>query len=832
MIKKFYDNLILKYPKTILIILLSFVGILGYYTTKLEIDASSETLLLEDDKDLKIFREVNKNYTNPNFLVVAYSPKSGEILDDKNLQIIKNLTNDFLNLDSISSTTSILNVPLLQSPIKPISDLVSGVDTLQTKNDIDKKLVKNEFLSSPLYKNSLVSEDFKTTAIVLNLKEDKKYFELLEKRNSLLKKRRDNKASSKELLELEKVQKDFKDYRDFLREKESKDIQEVRDVVKKYSSNSKIFLGGVNMIANDVIGFVKNDLKIYGSTLVFILIFILWFIFRHIRWIVLPISICILSVISTAGLLGLFGWEVTVISSNFISLQLIITISIILHLIVRYRELNVKYKNASQYKLVINTILSKFNPSFFAVITTITGFGSLVLSSIQPVKNLGLMMSAGIAISLIIAFLVFPIMLIMMNKKDEHEKKVSNFSLINKCINIVENSKKTIIITSIIVVAFSLTGASKLIVENSFINYFKKSTDIYKGMEVIDEQLGGTTPLDIIVKFKDEQKKVQAKKTDANFDMFDSFFDEFEQTGSEEQYWFTKDKMDTITAIHNYLETLPQIGKVDSLATLLKVGKTLNDNKDLDGITLALLYNELPVKYKDLILSPYINIEKNEARITMRIVDSNPELRRNDLLNKIKKDVDEIIINKETTFQLSNLMVLYNNMLQSLFDSQIKTLGFVLIILLIMFLILFRSIKVALIALATNIVPISAIFGIMGWLNIPLDIMTITIAAISIGIGVDDTIHYIHRYKEEFKVDHNYVNAMKRAHKSIGFAMYYTSIVIMLGFSILILSNLIPTIYFGLLTVVVMASLLTSALLLLPRLMIIFEPYEKLRNTK
>jgi predicted RND superfamily exporter protein len=833
MIKKFYDKLILKYPLAILIILLSLIGILGYFATKLEIDASSETLLVEDDKDLKFYREVNKTYKNPNFLIVAFSPKQGELLDEKNLNIIENISKDFLSLDVVENVTSILNVPLLQSPIKPISELVSGIDTLQTKQNPNKDLIKNEFLTSPLYKNALVSEDLKTTAIVLSLKEERKYYELLEKRNLLLKKQKNSSATNDDLKELELIQKEFKKYRDYLREKESKDIEDIRNIISKYSNDSKIFLGGVSMIANDVIGFVKNDLKIYGSTLVFILIFILWFIFRHIRWIVIPISICILSVISTTGLLGLFGWEVTVISSNFISLQLIITISIILHLIVRYRELNVKYKHASQYKLVINTILSKFNPSFFAVVTTITGFASLVLSSIEPVKNLGLMMSAGIAISLIIAFLVFPVLLILMKRKDEHDNKTSNFSLIDKCIKIVENSKRAIIIASIVVVAFSLTGASKLIVENSFINYFKKSTDIYKGMEVIDEQLGGTTPLDIIVKFKSIEKKVEEKpeQNDA-FDMFDSFDNEFEANANDEQYWFTKDKMDTITAIHDYLETLPQIGKVNSLATLLKIGKILNDGKELDGITLALLYNEIPSEYKDLILSPYINIEKNEARISMRIIDSNPELRRNELLNKIKYDVEQIIEDKDTTFRLSNLMVLYNNMLQSLFDSQIKTLGFVLIILLIMFLILFRSVKVALIALATNIVPISAIFGIMGWLNIPLDIMTITIAAISIGIGVDDTIHYIHRYKEEFKVDHNYVNSMRRAHKSIGFAMYYTSIVIMLGFSILILSNLIPTIYFGLLTVVVMASLLTSALLLLPRLMIIFKPYEKLKVEK
>ena len=582
------------------------------------------------------------------------------------------------------------------------------------------------------------------------------------------------------------------------------------------------------MIANDIVGFVRSDLMIYGSTLVFLLIFILWLIFRHPRWIILPIAICLLSVVSTAGVLGLFNWEVTVISSNFIALQLIITISIVLHLIVRYRELNVKYKNASQYKLVINTVLSKMNPSFFAIITTITGFASLVLSSIQPVKNLGLMMSAGIAISLIIAFLVFPIILILVKKKDEHErKKNSNFSLITKAAYIVEHKNKSILLGSLLVVVFSLTGASQLIVENSFINYFKQSTDIYKGMKVIDENLGGTTPLDVIIKFKDEVKEVKKKalETTPSDDFFDDFEDEYKESENDEQYWFSQDKMKTILKVHNYLDSLDEVGKVQSLASILKVGKLLNNDKELDGITLALLYSKLPPRYKDLILAPYINIENNEARISMRIVDSNPDLRRNDLLNKINKDLRDIIENKETTYKLSNLMVLYNNMLQSLFDSQISTLGFVLIILFVMFLILFRSIKIALIALIANIIPISAIFGIMGWFGIPLDIMTITIAAISIGIGVDDTIHYIHRYKEEYKFDHNYLQAMKRSHESIGYAMYYTSLVVVVGFSILLLSNLIPTIYFGLLTVVIMTTILASALLLLPRLIIILKPF-------
>ena len=828
MIKKIYDTLIFKYPILVLLLLSIFVSILGYYSTKVEVDASAETLLLDDDKDLKFFREVNKRYNNLNFLIVTFAPHE-ELLSNQSLDAIRNLSKEFLSVENIESVDSILTVPLLQSPVRPISDLVAGVDSMETK-EFDKELVKNEFLTSPLYKNALVSDDFKTTALILNIKHDAKYFELLEKRNALLVKEREKTISNEEKSELEKVIIEFKNYRDLIREKDTQNIDNIRSIIKKYEPNGKIFLGGVNMIASDAISFVKNDLVIYGFSLIFIFIFILWYIFRHIRWIIIPLAICFISIISTGGVLGLFGWEVTVISSNFIALQLIITMSIVIHLIERYRELNIRYKNASQYKLVVNTVLSKLVPCFFAIITTVVGFASLVLSNIEPVINLGLMMSIGISISLILSFIIFPIILIIIGKKDEFEKQNIKTSFVEKCSYIVENYGKTIIVVSILSVVFSITGSSRLFVENSFINYFKPSTEIYKGMKVIDENLGGTSPLDIIVKFKDDEKTTPIKNK--NQDEYDDFENEFDEKNKDKQYWFSQDKMDTITAIHDYLETIPEIGKVQSLATLLKVGEILNKNEKLDGITLALLYNQLPPKYKEMILSPYINIEKNEARITMRIIDSNPELRRNDLLTKINTDLREIIKNKETTYQLSNLMVLYNNMLQSLFNSQIATLGISVLILSIMFFILFRSFKIVLIALLANVIPISLLFGIMGWLNIPLDIMTITIAAIAIGIAVDDTIHFIHRFEDEFKLDHDYVKSMRRAHNGIGHAMYYTTLIIVIGFSILMLSNLVPTIYFGLLTVIIMINVLAADLLLLPKLLLMFKPYEKLKEIK
>jgi predicted RND superfamily exporter protein len=376
-----------------------------------------------------------------------------------------------------------------------------------------------------------------------------------------------------------------------------------------------------------------------------------------------------------------------------------------------------------------------------------------------------------------------------------------------------------------------VTGASQLIVENSFINYFKKDTAIYQGMKIIDQELGGTTPLDVILTLSDENSTVtNTTTTEENTDAFlDSFEDEFSTTEDEDQYWFTDEKIKIIKKVHDYLTQLPQIGEVQSFATLLDTAKILNDNKELDSVDLAIIYQKLPQKYRDVILTPYVNIEHDQLRFFTRIVDSNEALRRDALLNKIEDDLSQSIDPEVATVQLSNLMVLYNNMLQSLFNSQITMIGLVLLIVSLMFLLLFRSFKLTLIALIVNIVPIGMVFGFMGWLHIPLDIMTITIAAIAMGIGIDDTIHYIHRFQVEFEKDNRYYYSMHRTNNSIGNAMYFTTLVIMIGFSILTLSNLIPTIYFGLLTMLVMVAALISDLILLPKLLLLFKPFKRVK---
>ena len=804
MLQQLYKNYLLKYPKIVLgLIFLSFLTF-AFFATRLEIDASAETLLLKGDKDLEFTREIGKRFTAPEFLVVTYSINDGELLDQNHIENIQELIQIVSTFKQVDTITSITNVPLLQSPVRPIQELVKGVNTLLSPN-IDKELAKKEFLSSPIYKNNLVSEDFKTTALLINLKRDTKYFELLESGD----------------------EKSFKEYRDTLRVEIHQFITDIRDTLTSFEKQKDVslHLGGAPMIGDDMVEFVKYDLKTFGSVIVLLLIIILYILLKEIKWVLIPLLICTISIVMTSGLLGLFGWEITVISSNFISLQLIMNMSLVVHLIIKYKELLIKYEEHTQRQLLVQTVEQMIKPSFFVVITTIAGFSSLVFSNILPVINFGWMMSVGIVVSLLLTFLLFPVAISLFTKSEmDHKKQSSIFTSYMAYLAI--NYKKTILGATGLVVLFSLTGALNLKVENSFIDYFKQDTDIYKGMKLIDQKLGGTTPLDVVITFKensDEIQKIEVKQNDS-FDMLDEFADEFAVSEEDkEQYWFTKTKLDKIREVHQYLDSLEPIGKVLSLATLLDVGKVLNDGKELDGVTLALMNQELPQKYKEVILSPYIDIQNNMARISTRIIDSQEGLQRDQLLKQIDAHLKTIMEPSYEEYRVSNLLVIYNNMLQSLFDSQIKTIFVVLLILFVMFLILFKDIKIAIIAIIVNSVPVSVIFGVMGWFGIPLDMMTITIAAISIGIAVDDTIHYIHRFNLEHAKHFNTLESIKNAHASIGRAMFYTSTIIVIGFSVLVLSNFIPTIYFGILTMLAMFMAIVADLLLLPVLLMLWK---------
>ena len=793
MIAHLYQNTILKNPKFVFIILLITLISFGYYSKDFRLDASSETLLIEGDPDLQYLKEITNRYGSKEFLVLTHTPNDNMITDNS-INNLLSLKYKLQSLEWVHSVVTVLDVPLLNNSDTPLQERLTNFKTLKD-DGVDKDRGFKEILSSPVFRNFVISEDGKTSGIIVYIKQNEKLKEIKDK--------------SKKEIELLK---------DEIKKQNHKNILEIREVIKSYDDIGKIYLGGIPMIADDMMTFIKSDIVVFGLGVFLFIVATLWFVFRNLIWIIVPISSCFFSVIIMMGFLGLVGWKVTVISSNFIALMLILTMAMNIHLTTRFIQLRKNYPNKNNYEIISLTTKKMFLPILYTALTTIIAFLSLIFSEIKPIIDFGFMMTFGLITSFIVTFTLLPTLLNFV-KQINFQKKVEDSKITFFLGNISLNFKKLIFLTSGIVIILSLVGISKLEVENSFINYFSKKTEIYKGMKLIDEKLGGTTPLEIILKFP--------KKNKEKLEGDDEFEDWGDEGNDDEKYWFTKDKIDIISNVHGYLDNLPETGKVLSFSSIVDVATQLNNNKPLGTLEMGVLYTKIPENIRTEIIDPYISIEDNEARINLRIIDSQDDLRRNELIKKINYDLKNKFNLNDDQFKLAGVLILFNNLLQSLFKSQILTLGLVMVGIFAMFVILFRNVKLSLIGVVPNFIAAFFILGIIGIIGIPLDMMTITIAAITIGIAVDNSIHYIYRFKEEFNKIKDYKKTLQICHSTVGVAILNTSITIVFGFSILVLSKFIPTIYFGIFTGLAMLLAMISVLTLLPSLILVIKPFGK-----
>ena len=814
MFEKIYKNSIIEKPKLALLILISLLLSFGYFAKNFQLDASSDTLLLENDPDLKYLREVNTKYGSKDFLVLTYTPKK-DLLDQDTLENLTNLKNDLANLSWANNVITILDVPLLKNNDDPLTERIKNFKTLSSK-DADKKRGFDEIINSPIYKEFVISKDGKTSGILVYIKTDEKLSELITTKNRYLDRKDKGQLSPGEKKEYKKFLKEYDNYKKLYNQKNHQNINEIRTVIEKYKNTAKIHLGGIPMIADDMMTYIKSDIMVFGAGVFLFIVCTLWFVFRSFLWVLIPLLSCFFSVLIMIGLLGLIGWKVTVISSNFIALMLILTMAMNIHMSVRYLQFKKDNPSSSNDQAILWTSKKMFWPILYTVLTTICAFLSLIFSNIKPIIDFGWMMTVGLLVSLSITFTLLPAVLNILSKGNTNYRDDKKSVITSFLSRVAQKNTKTIFISAFLVIIISIAGITKLEVENSFINYFDQKTEIYKGMKLIDDELGGTTPLDVIIKFPDKE---EVDKTDDDFDSWD------DEEKDEAKYWFTRNKIDRITQVHDYLDSLQAVGKVISFASMVRVAEDLNEGKELQGLEMGVLYTKIPNSIKKEIIDPYISIKNNEARISLRVLDSKEDLRRNELIKRINYDLENKLGLKREEFKLAGVLILFNNLLQSLFKSQILTLGVVMAGITLMFLILFRNVTLSLIGVVPNFMAAFLILGIIGFLGIPLDMMTITIAAITIGIAVDNSIHYIYRFKEEFKKTNNYNQTLEKCHDTVGVAILNTSITIVFGFSILVLSNFIPTIYFGIFTGIAMLLAMISVLTLLPKLILIAKPF-------
>ena len=813
---RLYSGLVFDRPWLTLSVLILIAASFGYYAQFFRLDASADSLLLEGDAELEYSRQVNVRYGLRESVIVAYTPLEGELFSRPVLSRLQALRADLLTLPRVESVDSILNVPIFEdTPLTGISE-----DYLTLEQDIDLAAAKAELMSSPVFSNAVVSPDGETAGMLVSFELDLKAQALLARRSELREAGALGVLDADDLAELRAVEQEYSAYTVMTGARQSATIAEIRDLLDNYRGEAQIYLGGAPMIADDLVTFVRGDLSSFSFGVLAFIILALGLIFRKLRWVALPLACCAIAGVTMVGILGLMDWRVTVVSSNFISLLLIITISLTVHLTVRYRELRATRRSSNHDKLMRHAILSMFKPCLYTGLTTAVAFGSLIVSGISPIISFGWMMVIGVFSAIVVVFGVFPAVLSLLPHDQTKLSSDLRLGVTTGLARLTARLNNQVLAIYAVITLLSIVGLAQLKVENSFIDYFREKTEIFQGMTLFDEKLGGTLSFDVIVDLPDEPEDVDG--FDDGFG--DSFDDGFGDGGDDDAYYFTAPKMDLVEEIHRYLDDDPQTGKVLSFGAVVQLARQLNGNEPIDGVLWAVLYSRIPETLKDTVLKPFISIEENQLRFNVRVIESDTDLKRNELLQRVERGIEEKFGFSDDQVNVTGVLVLYNNVLQSLYESQILTLGVVMFVIMLMFLLLFRSLAIAMICIIPNAIAAAFVIGIMGWLGIPLDIMTITIAAISVGIGVDNTIHYMHRFRREYPRFGNYRQTMFYCHNSIGRAMYFTSMTIVAGFSILALSNFIPTIVFGLLTSLAMLVALIGSLTLLPQLLIVFKP--------
>lgn len=836
-----YRHLLSRRPGLVLFVALLAALWAGSQLSKVRLDASSDSLLLQGDPDLAFFQEATDRYESYEFLILTWEPNS-PLLGERSLDRLASMVEDLESVQGVRSVTSMLDVPLLESPPIGLTDLadVESIPTMR-KPDIDKDLALAEFTSSQLYRNLVVSQDGDLSAIQVTIEPNSTVNSLGDKRQALrdaLLDAPDEQALVRELADTERA---YDIATRTVNAERAALVAAVRSVADNYRGETRIFVGGVPMIAADMLDFVQDDLVTFGSAIVVVMVLMLALIFRDYRWVVVPITGCVLTATLMLGILGFTDWRMTVISSNFVAVLLVVSLALAIHLVVRYRELETVEPELSRAERAVRAAQLMFVPCFYTALTTMVAFTSLVVAGIKPVIDFGWMMTAGIVVGFIVSFTVVPALIALLPALGPGHGTTDQMSITRQLAGIVDGFGGAVLWVTAVITLLIAVGLTRLQVENRFIDYFKDTTEIYQGMELLDSRLGGTIPLDIILyppAVEEDQATVsvvedQAVSSDAFDDSLeDDFFgdDPFgddisfdDENSVEVGYWFTLGGRDLIDQIHSIVAARPESGKTLSLSTGFGVMDRLYRDK-LGSVELALVERSMPADVADVLIEPYYDPESQQARVTVRVMETSKELRRAEYLSTLYADILEQTGLDESRIKFTGLLVLYNNVLQSLYASQILTLGAVFVAIGLMFLALFRSLSLALLGLAPNVLAAGLVLGIMGLAGIPLDIMTITIAAIVVGMGVDNCIHYIHRFRREFAIDADYRAAMHRSHGSIGRAMYYTTLTVVVGFSMLTLSNFTPSIYFGVLTVLAMIAAVTGALLLLPKLILVFEP--------
>lgn len=782
---------LLNFPKLIICFYILLCIVLAQYIHQFSIDASLDSLSLENDRSVQTYSQSRQAFGSDDDIYLILNHKDN-LFSEENISTLIKINSLIEQLPSISNTTSLINIPIFKSNRASILSLMKQPRYLSDSN-VDIKALEPSVLNNPIYREAIISTDAQTTAFLLKPKSlSNDFYQIEQERHHL---QIQPEKTDEQIKKLSELNTSYWALKQAYNHQRDQIIHEVGEAIENdlFQTFEHTFLGGGPVIIHEIIQYLERDMSNFAYGVILLSVAILAYTFRKFYWSTLPVLICVMIVSCMIGYLGWLKWEVTVVTANFPALLYIISLAMMIHIMIHMEQTKQKPSSTALY----TSIEHMFTPCLYTTLTTMIGFASLISSQIRPIMDLGIIMAIGLSFAFITVFLLLPA-IIKVLKMDQGSSCLKDEKP-NPCViwisQLTQQCPKLLSALFIIIVIIGSLGISRLTVDNRFIDYFMADTNIHQSLEFIDNELGGTIPLEIILKRSDNKS------------------------------WLDFSEQPIIGEIHQWLAALPNVGKVASLYTLSEYIEYVTLNRSVSASSWTLLSKTMPKSASDLFFKPYVSDDQTETRLLVRIPDSNRELKRNDLYHHILDNMQTFQSDQPWTFEVTGLFVLYNNMLQSLFQSQIVTIGVVYSAIWLMFAVLFRSFSVATIAIIPNLLPVVIVLGLLGWLNIPLDMMTIMIAAITLGLSVDFAIHYVHRFRLAVLESNDYELATQTCNQSIGTSIFYMTVIFILGFSIFLISNFLPSIYFGCLTALAVFVSFFSSLTLLPMLICFFKPF-------
>lgn len=748
---------------------------LGLFLPRLGVDASTSMLLDEKDEDLAYYNASRRLWTNDDEFAI-FCCRKGDWFTPEGVKRLREIEADLGAVRHADRVQSLLSIPLLRS--SPMGMMVrpkldgKGVDLAKAREELTQHAVAG---------GTLVSTDAQDTVFLVYLASPPGYADLDAERAAA--------RSAGDAARIAAVEPRYEIARAALRDRRNEFVEDVRVVAAKWTPrlDEPVALSGLPIINVNLVEHVSHDLDLFGiaSFALFTLAFAA--MYRRVRWTFLPIVTCVVPVVLVLGTMAALGQKLTVITANLPMLLFVVMLPYTVYLIERYRERRAVFAGESHRDSSAGAARDVWMPCLYSCTTTMAGFASLLTSGVKPVWWFGLMMTIGLGVGLACTFLFLPAVAHPMRALDDAKVAVAGSEprgVVRLAADLVLRAPRAVAAGAAVLLAVAAYGATRIEVENKFIDYFWPSSEVYRGLERIDVRMGGTTPLDIVLQSK------------------------------EPGFFKTQQGLDAVTSVARWFESVDEAGAVWSVASLVAEAR-----KAIPTATVDMLAK---IREVEPLLRDVASADFSASRVLVRFRETAPTLRRNRILDGLRGHLAKDPALAGLTVRPTGVFLLYANMLNALIESQRDTFLMVVVAIYAMLLALFRAPVLSLVVLVPQVLPALVCLGVMGYTGVPLDLITVMVAAVAMGVGIDAAIQYTVRYRIELDATGGDRRAaVRRSHATIGRAIWTATSIMVAGFLVLAFSDFVPTVSFGLFNALAMVAGQVAALTVVPALFLI-----------